>query len=398
VLLPTVAVLPFDSGVDAGHRVVGDLLADGVISQLSHTAELRVISRLSTGAFAGRTVPPEAIAAHLRANFVVSGSVHVQGARMVVSAELCETSSGAVAWADRLTGNVSELVEAHGDLIHRIGAAVHSSILARAVHRARGAPLPTLESYALLLGAIQLMHRQSRFEFDRARTLLEHLVERHPRHAAPRAWLAKWFALAAAQGWRRDASTATAEARRHVESALSCEPSSAMAWAVKGLLQGYVDADFSGAQDAQLEALRHNPNESLAWLYLGTLHGWRGERDAAIEAADQALALSPLDPLRYYFDSLAGAAMLGARRYDRAVELSQRSIRSNRAHLSTYRVLTMAQALSGDEAAARTSATELLRHDRTFTVKRFLEVSPWRMSPDADVLGEALKTAGIPAG
>jgi predicted Zn-dependent protease len=128
------------------------------------------------------------------------------------------------------------------------------------------------------------------------------------------------------------------------------------------------------------------------------LHGWRGERDAAIEAADQALALSPLDPLRYYFDSLAGAAMLGARRYDRAVELSQRSIRSNRAHLSTYRVLTMAQALSGDEAAARTSATELLRHDRTFTVKRFLEVSPWRMSPDADVLGEALKTAGIPAG
>lgn len=398
VLQPTVAVLPFDSGVDAGQRVVGELLADGVIGQLSRTAELRVISRLSSTVFSGRVVPPEAIAAHLRANFVVSGSVHVQGSRMVVSAELCETANGSVVWANRLTGDVSELVEAHGDLIHRIGSGVHQAILAQTVQRARAAALPTLDGYALLYGAIHLMHRQSRSEFDRARALLEHLVERHPRHAEPRAWLAKWFALAAAQGWRQEASAAAVEAKRHVESALNCEPSHSLAWAMKGLLQGYVDADFGAAEEAHEESLRHNPNESLAWLYLATLKGWRGERDAAVEAAEQALSLSPLDPLRYYFDSLAGAAMLGARRYERAIELSQRSIRSNRAHLSTFRVLTMAQALSGDESAARDTARELLRHDPAFNVQRFLQVSPWRMSPDVEILGEALKSAGIPTG
>jgi hypothetical protein len=58
----------------------------------------------------------------------------------------------------------------------------------------------------------------------------------------------------------------------------------------------------------------------------------------------------------------------------------------------------MAQALSGDEAAARETAHELLRHDPTFNVQHFLQVSPWRMSPDAEMLGEALKSAGIPGG
>ena len=33
-------------------------------------------------------------------------------------------------------------------------------------------------------------------------------------------------------------------------SALSCEPSHSLAWAIKGLLQGYVEADFNAAIDA----------------------------------------------------------------------------------------------------------------------------------------------------
>jgi tetratricopeptide (TPR) repeat protein len=178
--------------------------------------------------------------------------------------------------------------------------------------------------------------------------------------------------------------------------ALSCEPANALAWAIKGLLHGYVDADFAAAEAAYVEALRNNPNESLAWLYLATLQGWRGKAVEAIEAADQAMRLSPLDPLKYYFDSLAGAAMLGARQYDRAIELSRRSIRSNRAHLSTFRVLAIAQALSGDVIAARQTVGELLLQDPRFTVATFLRTSPWRVSPDASVLGAALREAGVP--
>lgn len=396
-LQATIAVIPFGVDGASSDRVVGELLADGVIAQLSLTAELRVISRLSSSAFAGRMVQPDLIAAHLQANYLVSGSVHILGDRLLVSVELCETRGGSVVWADRLNGAVSDLFDIRNAVIDRIANCVHDAILQREVLHARAHSLPTLESYSLHLGAVNLMHRQTRSDFDRAKTLLDHLSERHARHAAPKAWLAKWYAVGVAQGWLADPLAGANHARHQVELALNCEPANSLAWAIKGLLHGYVDADFSAAESAYGEALRNNPNESLAWLFLATLQGWQGKAAEAVTAADQAMRLSPLDPLRYYFDSLAGAAMLGARQYDRAVELSRRSIRDNRSHLSTFRVLAIAQALSGDVPSARNTIRELLQKDPKFTVATFLQVSPWRVSPDAQLLAAALREAGVPA-
>src|SRR5207247_537844 len=186
-------------------------------------------------------------------------------------------------------------------------------------------------------------------DFLRARELLELLVERYPRQAAPRAWLAKWFAVGAAQGWSGAAQLSVQWAVASVSQALQADPANALAWAIKGLLHGYVEKDFAQARRCLERALQSNPSEPLAWLYLGSLHGWLGEGAEATRCAEKALQLSPLDPMRYYFDSLAAGAMLGAGRYAPAIAHAQRSIEENRAHVATYKVLTMAQMLSGHE-------------------------------------------------
>jgi len=397
-LKPSVAVIPFDTRAgDAAQQVTGELVADGVISQLALTADLLVISRLSCRAFTGRSAEPASIHAHLKTSYAVSGTVHIQGDRLIVSAELCETPGGAVLWAERGSGTTLELVEVHSPLIDRIAGGVHHAILQREVQRARTQPLPSLESHALLLGAVNLMHRQSPAEFDRAHTLLEHLSERHALNATPRAWLAKWYALHVAQHLGLASGDGRGLARRHVELALTYEPTHALAWAIKGLLDGYVDGDFDAAGASYDAALQNNPNESLAWLYRATLKGWQGHTDEAAAAGEMALQLSPLDPIRYYYESLAGAAMLGARRYQRAIELSRHSLQLNRMHLSTFRVLAMAQALSGDMAGARLTVAELLGRDPSFNVATFRSKSPWRISPDVVELTDALHEAGVPA-
>jgi class 3 adenylate cyclase/TolB-like protein/Tfp pilus assembly protein PilF len=395
VLQATVAVIPFAAGDEQG-RIVGEVLADGIIAQLSLTAELRVISRLSSSAFAGRRQDLASIRAFLQADYIVSGSVLVHGERLIVTSELCEARGSSVIWAEQLTGSIGELLSSHSGLTEKIAGSVHDAVLRREVLQARQMALPTLRSYSLLLGAVNLMHRQTRGDFERARALLEHLSERHPRHATPRAWLAKWYAVGAAQGWLADRSLSAEIARQEVRRALEAEPANALAWSIKGLLAGYGDADFDSAEADFREALRNNPSESLAWLFLATLQGWRGEGADAVASAGQALRLSPLDPLKYYFDSLAGAAMLGARQYDQAIALSTRSLRSNRSHLSTLRVLAMAQALSGDVDAAKVTVRELLTKDPKFTVATFLRVSPWRVSPEVSLLASALREAGVP--
>src|SRR6266581_3549975 len=53
-LRPTIAVIPFSyRGTEPGHVILGEVLADDIISALSHTADLNVISRLSTTVFRG---------------------------------------------------------------------------------------------------------------------------------------------------------------------------------------------------------------------------------------------------------------------------------------------------------------------------------------------------------
>ena len=89
-----------------------------------------------------------------------------------------------------MSGVLADLFDPQGTLTERIAHGVYDAILQREVQRARTVALPSLESYSLLLGAVNLMHRQSHHDFGRARQLLEHLEERHPRHATPKAWIA----------------------------------------------------------------------------------------------------------------------------------------------------------------------------------------------------------------
>ena len=134
----------------------------------------------------------------------------------------------------------------------------------------------------------------------------------------------------------------------------------------------------------------------MAWLFKSVLHAFQGQGAPAMEAADRAVALSPLDPLRYYYDSVSASAALSAGRYERAIELAQRSLRANRGHSSTLRVLAMAHALSGQLETARQFGAELMRLQPSFTVRAFLARSPSARFEIGRICAEALRQAGVP--
>ena len=72
------------------------------------------------------------------------------------------------------------------------------------------------------------------------------------------------------------------------------------------------------------------------------------------------MTLSPLDPRRYYYDSLTASAHLTAGDYTRALELAKRSLHANRSHTSTLRVMAIAQWQQAETEAARRSIEEVL--------------------------------------
>jgi adenylate cyclase len=135
----------------------------------------------------------------------------------------------------------------------------------------------------------------------------------------------------------------------------------------------------------------------MAWLHKGMLHAFRGQAEAGVNDTERALALSPLDPMKYYYDSLAASAAATAGRYDRAIELAERSLAVNCLHTSTLRVLAFSQTLSGQVDAARATVTRLLTLEPDFTVQRFLARAPGADFEVGQRFARALREAGVPA-
>jgi class 3 adenylate cyclase/tetratricopeptide (TPR) repeat protein len=394
---PTVAVIPMRLlSDDAGHLLIGDALADEIIAALSKTQALNVISRMSTTVFKDRTDPPAQITTHLGADYLISGSVQISGHQLKLMVELAEAPGGRVVWADRLLGDLRAVWQAEDSMIATIVAEVGAAIMRHELERASSHALPTVRSYSLLLGAIALMHRSSSAEFDTAKAMLEHLIERDRRHARPYAWLANWHALRVTQNRSQAPQVDTQRAFEHAQRALDRDPQCALALAIDGVLQLNLRKDVATAKARLDAALEANPNESLAWLFRGILHGFAAEGEPAEQASARALMLSPVDPMRHYYDSLAATAALGAGHYARAIELAERSLRANRMHPSTYRALAIAQAMSGQVEQARASIGDLLTLTPGYTLSQFREMSGFSVGPLGGVFTQALQMAGMP--
>jgi len=390
-----VAVMPLVARVsDAGSAGLGDLLADEIISGLCRAEHLHVISRLSTMALAGRELDVGQIGKMLRAAYVISGSFVVVGGVVRVHVELAQADSQAVVWSGGLAAPLGDVLLGTDAIVPAVVAQVGATILNQELQRSDGVPLPNLQSHRLLMAGIGLIHRSSRNDFDRAHDILEHLTQRHARLPQPHAWLGKWHAMRVVQGLSDDPAQEARRALDQAHRALDADARSALALTMKGLVHGFMLKDLSAAEQHYSAALAANPNEALAWLYMGTLRGWQGQGETAWVAAQKALTLSPLDPMKYYFDSLAAFAALVARRFDVAVTLARRSLHANRLHTATHRTLAIAQWLSGDEAGARDTVRQMLLVEPDFTTSRYLGRFPGGQTESSRDYARILHEAG----
>ncbi len=396
---PTIAVIPFGARNNAlEHFDVGNLIADSVIWRLSKAANMKVISRLSTNVFRGRASDVREVSAHLGATYVLSGGYVVNGSQLLVTAELSKVRTNQVVWTDRLSGEIGDLLQPESELAHRIAQAIHLSVFDAEVEHILTQPLPTLESYSLLLGSIKLMHRSSKDEFLQTRKILEELINRHGRIAAPRAWLAMWYILRVTRGWSEDRKREAAEALSASHAALDRDPSDALALATEGFVYCHLLKDLDTARKRCDQAVEANPSHALGWLYRGTVDAFKGDWDAAVDATRRAMELSPLDPQRYYFESLGATAELSADQYVNAERLARSSLVLNRMHLSTWRALTISLVAQERMDEARQALSKVRELEPELTVAKYLARMPNAELETGHHWARCLAMAGLPTG
>jgi tetratricopeptide (TPR) repeat protein len=284
-----------------------------------------------------------------------------------------------------------------GELARKVVHSVAPFVRSLELTRARITNFEQLDAYSMTLRGVELMHRLSREDFLQARTAFETAISRDPTSPRPHAWLAKWHIMRVAVGASENAGRDSIEASACAERALERDADDALALAVDALVAAWSRHDLGTAERRLQQALGANPNEPLAWLHNGITHAWRGRGADAVQCTDRALSLSPLDPMLYYFHSLAGMANLIGERYERAIELSQRSLRENRLHTPTLRTIAAAQVLSGRKQEASETMQRLRELEPALTASALRARYPGRDSPQAERFIGALVEAGLPA-
>lgn len=396
-LRPSVAILPFATPGTAVSTIdVGDVLADQLICALSHCTLLDVISRLSTTAFRGPAIRLDRIAAVLDVQFVVSGTCLCDGDRLSVNIELADARTQRVLWCRALRDRMDAVLHTDSRLVGELAGGILQAIVATESRNARLRPLPDVHSHTLLLSAIDLLYRLSRKDFELSRLALETLCNRAPNHPLPLAWLARWYLFRSVQGWSEDRNADGMRALELSLRALEIEPDSPFARTMHATIITCFLRDPDKAEPHYAAAIRGNPNESLAWLQWGNSRSLAGDGQTALAYVDRAMRISPLDPARHLYDSIAAGAALVAGDHQRAIESARQSLAQNDNHVSTHRVLAIALALTGRLHEAQGEVRRLLQLEPGLTVEAFIARAPGAASGVARRFGEALAKAGLP--
>jgi adenylate cyclase len=395
--LAVLAVVPFLPIDDQQlPDTIGQMLAHDIMDGLSQLEGLQLISRLSTARLRDSKDCIEDCRQLLSARFVLTGNYHRAGEKIFVRYVLTETNDRQVIWHGSSESTWNNLFASDKPFACEVAAQVGKAVVHREVRLTRRSTIPTLENFTLYIGGVTLMHRMSLDDFSRAHHLFEQLAYRLPRNAVPKVALAKWHLMRNLQGWSEKPTLDIRHAYDFVRRALDHDPEHAFAVATDGFLAAHLSGDLLFAIERCEQALAFDPQDAEVWRMLAAAHAYWGHGEMAESCALQALSLTPLDPTRFIFELVVGAAKLACGNFDEALAWANASMRRNRMHLPTHRLRVIALTMAGRSKEAHQAAQQMLHLNPGFRVSAFARSYPGRDRPYAQQYYSALRAAGLP--
>ena len=301
----SIAVMPFvDRSSDADRRGgVADALAHDVIVRLAKLRSLFVIAQGTTFTLRDRGIGPEEAGRMLNVDYVVSGATRRSGRKLTVSADLIETRTARVIWADVFDDTISDTLEVLDEIGNRIVASIAHEIEMVERNRAILKPPSSLDAWEAHHRGLWHMYRFSKTDNERARQFFAQAVELDPTFARAYAGLSFAHFQNAFLGWKKAGPEIDRAYAAAGKSLMVDDSDPAAHWAMGRALW------LRGDQDQSITELERavdlSPNFATGHYTLAFVHSQTGDPHAAISSSDHSRNLSPFDPMLF--------AMLGAR-------------------------------------------------------------------------------------
>jgi adenylate cyclase len=335
-------VLPFQNiGGDSEAEFFLDSVAEDLITELARARWFSVVARNTSFSYKGKRADSKQLARELGVRYVVEGSLRKAGNRVRIGCQLVEAASGEHLWAERFDGTLEDSFDLQDQITESLIGSVGPVLRGAEFERARRKPESSQDVYDLVCRAIPAAFAETAQDNREALRLLGLVFETDPGNALANA-LAAWCRQQRhLMNWP-GGEDADREAAKSLARVAIAEGSDVpLALALAGAARAVVSRDHDSALAAVDRATMINPNSAVVLGFDALTRCLCGVYDKAIEHAEKALRLSPMEPLIYHAASALALACLFIGRNDEAVSHARRAIEGNRNFVLPYCVLVL---------------------------------------------------------
>ena len=291
----SIAVLPFQNLSDEKENAYfADGMQDDILTNLSKIGDLKVISRTSVMSYRGEGMRnAREIGKTLGVGTLLEGSVRRIGNRVRVNVQLINANNDEHIWAEDYDRDLTDVFAIQTDLAQKIASALQAKLSPNEKARLDRRPTQNPDAYLLYVQAHDYADRADMFHDTtlKAEPLLEQAIKLDPNFALA------FASLSMVESWAYhsfDPIPARREkARLNADEALRLQPDLPEGHLALGFSYYYGDRDYERALAEFDIARRGLPNESQAYLAIGSIQRRQGKWTESTANLEKAAALDP---------------------------------------------------------------------------------------------------------
>jgi adenylate cyclase len=394
---PSIAVLPFQNmSGDPEQEYFADGIVEDIITALSRFKSLFVIARNSSFTYKGKAVDIKQVARQLGVRYVLEGSVRKAAARVRITGQLIDASTGAHLWADHFDGELKDIFDLQDNVVTKVVGDIAPKVEQAEVARAKRKPTESLDAYDYFLRGTESLYKQTPESVCEAMRLLKKAIELDPDYAAAYGTAAYCHAMRKSSGWVINREQDIPEATRFGRTAATLGHDDALALSRAGHTIAYVAEDLDTGARFIDRALEINPNLALTWYHSGWLGVWLGNPDIAIQHFERFRRMSPVDPMLIRTTCGTAFAHVLAGRYDEASSHAEQALIENPHSHQALRMAAVSHAFAGRMEGAQQAMARLREIDPALRVSNLKDLTPLRRPEDMTRYAEGMRKAGLP--